>query len=269
MHDDQDSLQIGDFAALVRLSIPQLRRYDRMQLEPEGRSIGMPGTGIGRGSERGEPRVLVKNLDGGAADCFDVCRPVASGGVIVNGMTTFVPSSRRVLFRIAEPRNGWFRAAEAVEAGVARQQLARFAASGVVQRSGHGVYRLCDFPATPFEDVIEACLWAGPDAAASNGTALAVHGLGDAMPAAVHLTVPRRFRKRRAGVVVHQAAVHRRDVTVRVGVPVTTVERTIRDLASDGESVETVVPLLAEAERMGVLSRRRALALRFEIVAAT
>ena len=75
MHDDQDSLQIGDFAALVRLSIPQLRRYDRMQLEPEGRSIGMPGTGIGRGSERGEPRVLVKNLDGGAADCFDVCRP--------------------------------------------------------------------------------------------------------------------------------------------------------------------------------------------------
>ena len=79
MHDDQDSLQIGDFAALVRLSIPQLRRYDRMQLEPEGRSIGMPGTGIGRGSERGEPRVLVKNLDGGAADCFDVCRPVSPG----------------------------------------------------------------------------------------------------------------------------------------------------------------------------------------------
>jgi DNA-binding transcriptional MerR regulator len=32
-------MQIGDFAALVGLSIPQLRRYDRMQLlEPEGRS---------------------------------------------------------------------------------------------------------------------------------------------------------------------------------------------------------------------------------------
>ena len=32
-------MQIGDFATLVGLSIPQLRRYDRMQLlEPEGRS---------------------------------------------------------------------------------------------------------------------------------------------------------------------------------------------------------------------------------------
>ena len=180
-----------------------------------------------------------------------------------------MPSSRSALFGIAEPRNGWFRAAEAIEAGVARQQLARFAASGVLQRSAHGVYRLCDFPATPFEDVIEACLRAGPDAAASHGTALAVHGLGDAMPAVVHLTVPRRIRKHPAGVVLHQAEVPRRDVTVRAGVPVTTVERTIRDLASDGESADTIVSLLAEAERIGVVSHRRALALRSEIMTAT
>lgn len=184
-------------------------------------------------------------------------------------MMTFMPSSRSALFRIAEPRNGWFRADEAAEAGVARQQLARFAASGVVQRSAHGVYRLCDFPATPFEDVIEACLWAGPDAAASHGTALAVHGLGDAMPAVIHLIVPRRIRKHRAGVVLHQAELDRRDVTVRGGVPVTTVERTIRDLTSDGENADTIVSLVAEAERVGVLSHRRAVALRSEITAAT
>ena len=174
-----------------------------------------------------------------------------------------------MLFRVAEPRNGWFRAADAVEAGVARQQLARFAASGVVQRSAHGIYRLCDFPATPFEDVIEACLWAGPDAVAGHGTALAVHGLGDAMPAVIHLIVPRRFRKHRAGVVVHQATLDRRDLTVRGGVPVTTVERTIRDLAADGESPDSVVALVAEAERLGVVSHRHATALRSEIMAVT
>lgn len=39
MNDEQDSMQIGDFAALVGLSIPQLRRYDRSQLlKPQGRS---------------------------------------------------------------------------------------------------------------------------------------------------------------------------------------------------------------------------------------
>jgi DNA-binding transcriptional MerR regulator/catechol 2,3-dioxygenase-like lactoylglutathione lyase family enzyme len=39
VNDRHDRLQIGEFADLVGLSIPQLRRYDRLQLlEPDGRS---------------------------------------------------------------------------------------------------------------------------------------------------------------------------------------------------------------------------------------
>ncbi len=39
MLDEQDALQIGEFAELVGLSVPQLRRYDRLQLlAPAGRS---------------------------------------------------------------------------------------------------------------------------------------------------------------------------------------------------------------------------------------
>ncbi len=39
MHEKRDQYQIGEFAQLVGLSIPQLRRYDRLQLlAPEGRS---------------------------------------------------------------------------------------------------------------------------------------------------------------------------------------------------------------------------------------
>ncbi len=39
MDDERDRIQIGEFAELVGLSIPQLRRYDRLQLlAPEGRS---------------------------------------------------------------------------------------------------------------------------------------------------------------------------------------------------------------------------------------
>lgn len=51
------------------------------------------------------------------------------------------------------------------------------------------MYRFRDFPARPFEGVIEACLWAGPDAVAGHETALAIYGLGDAMPASIHITV--------------------------------------------------------------------------------
>lgn len=138
----------------------------------------------------------------------------------VNDMMTFMPQTRRTVFELAESRSGWFRASDAVAAGVSRQQLARWASSGVLTRSAHGVYRLNDFPAQPFEDVIEACLWAGPGAVASHDTALAIYGLGDAMPASIHITVPHRLRKQRPGVIVHIAD-SIGDTTNRDGVPIT------------------------------------------------
>lgn len=55
MNESRDRLQIGEFAELVGLSIPQLRRYDRLQLlEPAGRTpagyryYGRGQTGAGR-----------------------------------------------------------------------------------------------------------------------------------------------------------------------------------------------------------------------------
>ncbi len=55
MTDDRDRFRIGEFAELVGLSIPQLRRYDRLQLlTPEGRTVsgyryyGSGQTGAGR-----------------------------------------------------------------------------------------------------------------------------------------------------------------------------------------------------------------------------
>jgi predicted transcriptional regulator of viral defense system len=176
-------------------------------------------------------------------------------GVNVNVMMTNMPSSREVLFRVSEARCGWFRAADAVEAGVPRQQLARYVDNGVLRRSAQGVYRFRDFPAQPFEDVIEACLWAGPDAVASHDTALAVYGLGEVTPSVVHVNVPRRLRKRRDNVIVHTRLLTSKEVTVRDGVPVTAPARTLRDSASD-HPAEVVEKLIEEAEARGLVSRR-------------
>jgi predicted transcriptional regulator of viral defense system len=180
-------------------------------------------------------------------------------------MMTSVPSSREVLYALAEPRSGWITAAEATGAGVSRQQLARFAESGVLRRSRYGVYRFRDFPAQPFEDVIEACLWAGPDAVASHETALAVYGLGDAMPASIHITVPQRLRKQRAGVIVHVAPSTSADVETRDGVPITSAGRTIRDVAAYS-TFDEVASIVREAEERGLLGRREAQQLIEELV---
>ena len=179
-------------------------------------------------------------------------------------MMTFVPSSREVLYALAEPHSGWLRASDAIAAGVTRQQLARYAESGVLQRSTYGVYRLRDFPAQAFEDVIAACLWAGSEAVASHDTALAVYGLGEAMPASIHVTVPQRLRKRRPGVIVHIATLLATDKDRRDGVPITSVARVIRDIAAD-EPAETVAAVLRQAEDGGLMRHRDAAALRKEL----
>ena len=176
-------------------------------------------------------------------------------------MMTFMPSSRETLYALAEPRSGWITSADATDAGVSRQQLARYAGSGVLRRSRYGVYRFRDFPAQPFEDVIEACLFAGPSAVASHETALAIYGLGDAMPASIHLTVPRRLRKQARGVIVHVAPVPDADATSRDGVAITTVERTIHDLATTSIR-EAIDSLIDEAEEGGLLGGTAARMLR-------
>jgi len=62
-------MQIGDFAAMVGLSVPQLRRYDRMQLlEPQGRSTaGYRRYGAGQ-SGAGRVISLLRSIDVPIAD---------------------------------------------------------------------------------------------------------------------------------------------------------------------------------------------------------
>ena len=182
-------------------------------------------------------------------------------------MMTCVSRSREILYALAEPRSGWITATDAAVAGVPRQQLARYAESGVLRRSRYGIYRFRDFPAQPFEDVIEACLWAGPDAVASHETALAVYGLGDAMPASIHITVPHRQRKKRTGVIVHVAPFATADVGTRDGVPITSVLRTIRDIAEIG-TFDNLDSIVRESEERGLLRHREAQNLAEELVAA-
>jgi predicted transcriptional regulator of viral defense system len=160
------------------------------------------------------------------------------------------------LYGIAEPQGGYLTTSQALEAGVSRRLLSHYAARGDLERVAYGIYRLHRFPVHRFGDLIATALWAGPGSAVSHDSALAVYDLGSAMPAVIHLTVPRAFRGKRLGVVIHSASLSPEEVTLRDDVPVTRVERTLCDVAVVGD------PSLAreaarEAIERGLTTRAR------------
>ena len=69
MADKRDVFQIGEFAELVGLSIPQLRRYDRLRLlAPEGRTVS--GYRFYSSGQTGAARIiaLLRSMDMPVAD---------------------------------------------------------------------------------------------------------------------------------------------------------------------------------------------------------
>lgn len=141
------------------------------------------------------------------------------------------------LYELAEPQLGYFTAAQAMQAGVLQVRLAQLHHHGDVERATRGVYRLSRYPISPLGQYMEATLWPQvrrPDAhgVISHESALAIHGLSDASPAKIHLTLPTGLRIRRAApkhLVLHYADLNPSDEQRVEGVPVTTPARAIRD----------------------------------------
>ena len=157
------------------------------------------------------------------------------------------------LYRLAEPQAGYVTTSQARGVGVSRQELYYLRQSGDLMHAAHGIQRLERFPVSPHEDIVVACLWVGSGAVASHETALVVYGIGGAMPATIHVTVPRAFRGHRKGVTVHRAELDSDERTSRDGVPVTVPLRTIADIAAGDPSGARVV--LMEALERGIVRR--------------
>lgn len=161
----------------------------------------------------------------------------------------------RPLVALAARQGGYISTRQAADAGVSRRMLSYYHDRGDLERDSYGIYRVTWLPRHRFGDVIAACLWAGPgSAAASMETALAVHGLSDAMPSSIHVTVPEQFSGRRAGVVVHVDALPARQRVVVDDVPVTSVARTLVDVAVRNRELATQAAQQAIAG--GLVSRR-------------
>jgi predicted transcriptional regulator of viral defense system len=157
------------------------------------------------------------------------------------------------LYQIAEAQAGYFTTGQAEAAGVDRPRLSRNAAAGRLQRVRRGVYRLTHFPRSRHEDLFIAWLETGPHSVISHDSALGLYDLSDALPAAIHVTVPRTASRRRHGLRLHTGRISPEEITSYEGLPVTTVARTIADVALEGLSEEVVEQAVREAISAGLV----------------
>jgi hypothetical protein len=158
---------------------------------------------------------------------------------------------------VAAEQGGLLTTAQARAVGVSPQQIAKLARSGALEPVVHGVHRLTGTVQDRWVGLRAVWLALEPETVAgarlsredpggvvSHRSAAVVHGLG-AVDADVHeFTVVARRRSRNPDVRFHAATGDRGSWTVLAGLPVTTVVRTIADLArvrTDGGHLARVV----------------------------
>jgi very-short-patch-repair endonuclease len=125
--------------------------------------------------------------------------------------------------------------------------------------------------------LLAACWAGGTRAFASHRSALALHELPGAARDVIEITCPRARRARHDGVIVHESRVHDDDqLTIVEGIPCTTVERTLFDLAATRRlrtldlaidsalrrELTSLSTLRATADRVGKRGRRGTLEFR-------
>lgn len=179
-----------------------------------------------------------------------------------------------VLYELAESQVGYFTTAQASDAGLHPVRLVQLERSGDIERVSRGVYRLTRYPLSPFGQYMEASLWPQvrrPDVRGtiSYESALALYNISNVNPSKVHITLPPEMRIRRkppAQLVLHYAHLDPGDIQIVEGIPVTTAERTIRDVHSAHLGSELVQQSVEDARRTGYLSRDQAKRLARELL---
>lgn len=164
---------------------------------------------------------------------------------------------RRRLFSLAAQQGGYFTAAQARTVGYSYQAQAHHVAAGNWRRVDRGLFRLSEWVPEPHDELIRWTLWSRGQGVVSHESALAVHGLGEFESPRVHLTVPRRFTAVDDAVILHRADLPDEDIDVRSGFSVTTVARSLVDVAARGADEEQLARVIREAVDTGRVTLRR------------
>jgi hypothetical protein len=137
------------------------------------------------------------------------------------------------LSRLAARQKGVFTRAQALELGVAPTMLCRRIESGLWQRVLPRVYRIATAPPSWRQKVMAGCLWTG--GGASHRSAARLYGLEGVHARSsekIELTAERGATCSAVGFVVHTTrCLERNDLSVCDEIPVTSLSRTLFDIA--------------------------------------
>lgn len=170
---------------------------------------------------------------------------------------------KQALYELAVQQQGFFTAGQAQVAGYSKRLRHHHKTQGNWEEHGWGLYRLSQFPHSQDEDLVKLTLWSRnksgqPQAVVSHDTALRLFELSDVLPEKYHLTVPPGFRKAAPpDVVLHQGRLESQDIQMREGFSVTTLLRTLIDVAQNNLALEQFGLAVEQALELGLMRREK------------
>lgn len=172
---------------------------------------------------------------------------------------------RRRLFNLAAGQGGYFTAAQARVVGYSYQAQAHHVGAGNWLRIDRGLFRLAEWIPELHDDLVRWTLWSRGRAVVSHESALGVHGIGELESPRVHLTVPPGFSMRDPAVILHQGDLPESDIEPRGGFRVTTIVRTLIDVAALSADDDQLGRAIQQARETGRATIRQ-LRARAEVV---
>ncbi len=160
------------------------------------------------------------------------------------------------IYQIANTQNGYFTSHQAIGVGYSPRLQTYHAQKGHWRRVHRGVYRLKNYPASKYEDLVIWSLWSHEKAVVSHESAAAVHELGEVLPSRVHLTVPPGFRKPTPeGLILHRGRLEPSDIESHEGFRVTKPLQTVLDLLRSGTESDWLAGVIRDAIDKGAFTR--------------
>ena len=164
---------------------------------------------------------------------------------------------RRRLVALVSGQGGYFTAAQAKGLGYSYQAQAYHRQAGNWVQIDRALYRLPEWPPSEHDDLIRWTFWSGDRAVVSYESALAAHEVGEFEARRIHLTVPPGFRKDDDALVLHKTALPSVDIAVGAGFRITTVTRSLIDVASLAPDADQLARAIEEALTQGKTTLRR------------
>jgi very-short-patch-repair endonuclease len=146
------------------------------------------------------------------------------------------PGRDQAIANLAGRQQGLLTASQLTALGVGKRTVERWLASGRLRPIHRGVYALGPQPLTRHGRWLAAVLAIGPGAVLSHQSAAALWGLiGDRRDVDVTASTGNQGKARHPGIRLHRSRLRRDEWMARDGIPVTTVARTLFDLAETAE----------------------------------